>query len=161
MHEIYNFVLSYFLTISPTICQIKSLSLNFFLLQKNYFFTIFSYPFLFFTKQIKFYGADYGLSSNLVTMFFKVKQLWNFRKCYSNSAIFNLFWDECWFNYKQKATYSKRKGVVITSFFLWKLFLTVYDFFENFLLGFKNLLSNPICGLLWLLSYWESINSHL
>ena len=66
MHEIYNFALHYVLTISPTICQIKSLSLHFFSFQK--------YPFLLFTKQIKFCGTDYGLSSNLVTMFFKVKQ---------------------------------------------------------------------------------------
>ena len=25
---------------------------------------------------------------------------------------------------------------------------------------FRNLLSNPICGDLFLLSYWETINSH-
>ena len=37
-------------------------------------------------------------------------------------------------------------------------------FFGSFLpfivKGFYDLLYNPICGLLYLLSYWESINSH-
>ena len=34
LNKIYNLVLPYFLTISPTICQIKSLSLHFFSFQK-------------------------------------------------------------------------------------------------------------------------------
>ena len=46
----------------------------------------------------------------------------------------------------------KRKGVVTSSCFLWMLFFVVKRF--------DNLLHIPIYGLLRLLSYWESINSH-
>ena len=48
----------------------------------------------------------------------------------------------------------KRKGVVISSYFLWKLLLFIVK-------RFQNLLYYPICGLLCVLSYWESINTHL
>ena len=47
----------------------------------------------------------------------------------------------------------KWKTVVVGSCFLWKLLLFIVK-------RFYNLLYNPISGLLCLLSYWESINSH-
>ena len=78
-----------FLTISPTICQIKSLSLHFFSFQKV--------SFLSFIKQINFCGTG------LITMTFQAKLhshyvfqshiVWlrNFPKCCSISALCNLF----------------------------------------------------------------------
>ena len=47
----------------------------------------------------------------------------------------------------------KRKGLVISSCFLRKLLLYIAT-------GFYSLLFNPICGLLCLLSHWESVNNH-
>ena len=46
-----------------------------------------------------------------------------------------------------------RKGVVISSCFLWRLWLFTIK-------SFCNLLYNSICGLLCLLICWRSINSH-
>ena len=46
----------------------------------------------------------------------------------------------------------KRKGVVISLCFLWKLLPFIIK-------RFYNLLYNPICDLLCLLSYWKSINT--
>ena len=50
--------------------------------------------------------------------------------------------------------------VVITSCFLKKLLLFIGKRFYSLLdeLIFYNLLDKPIYGLLWRLSYWESIN---
>ena len=70
----------------------------------------------------------------------------------SNSTLGDLLYGEHCFNYKQKAAV-KTKGLVISSYFLWKLLLFIVK-------RFYNLLYHLICGLLCLLSYWESINSH-
>ena len=53
----------------------------------------------------------------------------------------------------QTKDYCKRKGVVLSLCFLWKLLLFIVK-------RFYNLLYNPTCGLLCLLSYWEYMNSH-
>ena len=94
---------------------------------------------------------NYGLSSKATLPVFQSHTVWlrNFPKYCSNSALWNLFWNEYCFNYKQKA--AAKRGVVINSCFLWKLTFHCKNFYI--------LLYNPICGLLFFLSYWESINS--
>ena len=101
LDEIYNLTLPYFLTISPSICQIKSWSLNFFSFQKV--------SFLSFTKQIVVQTMTFQakLLSYYVFQSHTV-WLWNFPKCCCNSAFCNLFWDECCVNYKQKTGVKER-----------------------------------------------------
>ena len=121
LHEIYNFALPYFFTISPTLHQIKSLSLHFLSFQKV--------RFLSFTKQINFCGTG------LITMAFQVKLL---SHCFSMSysiviKLSKMLLQFCtiWFVLRwilfqlRTKDYCKRKGVVLSSCFPWQLLLFI------------------------------------
>ena len=96
--------------------------------------------------------------SYLAAMFFKLMQYGY--ETFQNVA--SILHSECCFNSAlqrwillqlQTQGYCKRKGVVISFCFLWKLLLFIVK-------RFYNLLYNPICGLLCLLSYWGNIVTH-
>ena len=119
------------------------------------FCSFYKVRFLFFTKHI-FCGTGLitmALQAKLFSRCFSksYSMVMNFPKCCSNSALCNLF------EMNTASVTSKRcckwKRVVTSSCVLRKLLLFIVK-------RFYNLLYKPICSLLRLLSYWESINSH-